>query len=1193
MSMRSRIVAFLALSVGVWVVVNLLLSGGLFAERIQHLVITPLRTHLGPGVTVRTVQLTLVPTRLTLRDVMIPPFGASIDVLNAPVRMDKITLKFSPWSLLTETLILQNMTITGVHASLRNTQEHLGPSVPLAVPFLLNQYWPREVVLRDVVFSNLNVELGSPTKNPSHDQWRMEGIEGRLRSDFAMQNFHLDIVAGAAEVRSATVAKAPMRFVPIEAKILIQPRHIEVKEFSVGGTIGHIAFYGRIDDPDAPTLALYGDVRSTLDDLRVLQIVNNLSVSVEDLRGMAHLKGEIVGAWPNVRARGVLGVGDFRVGDTALGHPRGRFRLEQGHLTVTDLSTDILGGRLHGNVTTQWQDEQPMQTRLALAYDGFAGTLQLSGSVEDSHLDLSIEGLTRDVGEIARFVDYAEPLSGQLDFKGNVTGEVIEPLIRGRVAIKDLMVKSRFIDSAWATVTYQRGTLDVAKAIVRQGAGLFDIEGRVRFSDGKGAPVTDFAVMTQNGSLRDVIALIYKELPIPEQANGTMVVHVEGAQNYSIKGSLSLPEGQAFGERFDEGDVEFILDPRGATLTRLHVRQGRGIFRGKGWIGFDGTFRGSMRGWGIDAQKVNWIRTHAPGLEGKANIHLVGSGSIDRPSIHGAARFHQLRYDRLLFGNGQAEIQTRGFASTLAASFERGVQVDAEVEWEGAKPFTASAQFSNFDASPLVDHLGSTANTLSWKSTGALTVEGNVDRWNDAVIVGRFPTVLASINGYQLHNEKPVEGTFREGVLLIDHLRFVGENTAAEITGQVVPFERYDLTMVGNVNPQLAQFLMDDVTVKKGTGALDVRILEQWDAPKMTGTYQIRDLLLHCRLSEQPISIPSMDVRIDSGAVNVQSFAGRFGKGRIRGHGTARVANWMLDDFLVNAKVSDVQYSTEPGLIATLQGDVRFEGKNTLQKITGDLTVAKIESGVRGTVKDFLVNDVRPLLASRQQLPSGHDVEIDIHATGTKGLRLENPLARLPLHVDLLVKGTLEQPEFLGRIGSRGGAVFIGKRQFDVLDAGIDFVAHQDHRALYTVHAKSQLRPYDVDLFLSGIDDQVHVSLTSDPPLEEALILAYLDDEGDAHRRLFSRIRRNAPRDLPVTSLANEGAARTLLSHRVEAEKHVLADRLYALLSTPSVPADEPLIRLKYPVSENLSFVGERNEEGRVVGDLRYRIEFP
>ncbi len=78
-----------------------------------------------------------------------------------------------------------------------------------------------------------------------------------------------------------------------------------------------------------------------------------------------------------------------------------------------------------------------------------------------------------------------------------------------------------------------------------------------------------------------------------------------------------------------------------------------------------------------------------------------------------------------------------------------------------------------------------------------------------------------------------------------------------------------------------------------------------------------------------------------------------------------------------------------------------------------------------------------------------------------------------------------------------------------------------------------------------------------------------------------------------MTSLASEGAARTLLSHRVEAEKHVLADRLYALLSTPALPADEQLIRLKYPVSENFSFVGERNEEGRVVGDLRYRIEFP
>ena len=55
----------------------------------------------------------------------------------------------------------------------------------------------------------------------------------------------------------------------------------------------------------------------------------------------------------------------------------------------------------------------------------------------------------------------------------------------------------------------------------------------------------------------------------------------------------------------------------------------------------------------------------------------------------------------------------------------------------------------------------------------------------------------------------------------------------------------------------------------------------------------------------------------------------------------------------------------------------------------------------------------------------------------------------------------------------------------------------------------------------------------------------------------------------------------------------MLADRLYALLSTPAVPADEQLIRLQYPVSENLALVGERNEKGRVAGDIRLRIEFP
>ena len=205
----------------------------------------------------------------------------------------------------------------------------------------------------------------------------------------------------------------------------------------------------------------------------------------------------------------------------------------------------------------------------------------------------------------------------------------------------------------------------------------------------------------------------------------------------------------------------------------------------------------------------------------------------------------------------------------------------------------------------------------------------------------------------------------------------------------------------------------------------------------------------------------------------------------------------------------------------------------------------------------------------------------------------QNPLLRLPLDIDILVKGTLQEPEFLGRIGSRGGDIFIGKRQFDILDASIDFVSQQDHRALYTLHAKSFVRSHDVDLFVSGIDDKVNISFASNPPLSEDVILAYLKDDNTRRMQSFPEFRHDDSAKFLTSPLASDGAARTLLSHRVEAEKQVLANRLYALLSTPAVPADEQLIRLKYPVSDKFSFVGERNEEGRVVGDIRFTIDFP
>ncbi|MFQ5949165.1 MAG: hypothetical protein ACE5J1_00570 [Nitrospiria bacterium] len=76
----------------------------------------------------------------------------------------------------------------------------------------------------------------------------------------------------------------------------------------------------------------------------------------------------------------------------------------------------------------------------------------------------------------------------------------------------------------------------------------------------------------------------------------------------------------------------------------------------------------------------------------------------------------------------------------------------------------------------------------------------------------------------------------------------------------------------------------------------------------------------------------------------------------------------------------------------------------------------------------------------------------------------------------------------------------------------------------------------------------------------------------------------------PTTGRADDSKSSN--SMRLTAEKRLLEDRLIVVYSTTLDPSEEDLIRMVYEVSKNISLVGNRDDRGRIGGDIRFRFEF-
>jgi|GEM_PF-5415948 len=305
---------------------------------------------------------------------------------------------------------------------------------------------------------------------------------------------------------------------------------------------------------------------------------------------------------------------------------------------------------------------------------------------------------------------------------------------------------------------------------------------------------------------------------------------------------------------------------------------------------------------------------------------------------------------------------------------------------------------------------------------------------------------------------------------------------------------------------------------------------------------------------------------------------------------------------------------------------VIITGKNDTWTCSGNINLgrSRIITPLNTAVFIRMVNQAqRPAEAPSDFL---RNLDLDIRIVNRGNFWLDNNLTRSRLSAALSVSGRAAQPTISGRITAEEGYVLYLDRKFDVARGVIDFADPHRINPILDVEAKSRIhnyqtadgQSYEVNLSLSGTKDQISLSLSSQPPMDELDIVSLLTT-GYTRRQLAAESGGNGVTGLirsrigELSSQRISGYAARQLGDLLRLDNITIQGNLFQfgsswgpqLLASKKISGrmsigytatlgdmNEQQLRLDYRLAPHISIEGQTDRKGNSGLDLKFWWKF-
>jgi hypothetical protein len=729
-------------------------------------------------------------------------------------------------------------------------------------------------------------------------------------------------------------------------------------------------------------------------------------------------------------------------------------------------------------------------------------------------------------------------------------------------------------------------------------------------------------------------------------------LHLRGEyEKPSGSGTMRVEGGTAWSESFElvTGDLSFEGDGS-VRLRNVEVSKGPGRVTGTAWLSWASqVFSIVANGDGLPVESLEAFKIPRAPLTGVLSFKAAGDGPFDAPvwtvrdivvpDLYAGGEGIGVLRAEIVYENNVLTVRELAAASPITDRLQLGCH--GVITLNDVTDANVFCDFTNTSFDPYFKFVGRDLPFNRAIASGSVNVAGPLRDLPHVVVTATLSSAALTLFNYELHNDGPVELSFRQNVIGLNRVQFEGINTKLTLSGSADLTSRTtNMKATGNADLKVLQAFYPTTLRASGEAKLQATLTGGFENLVLAGQATIANgTLKHYDLPHSLTDINGT-ITMEEGRISVDGLTAVIGDGRVAFEGEILLDGYKPDRFELTATGSSLHLRVPDGLQSTVDMTLDLRGPVTGPMLSGRIDVLAASYALRlqsqagyfnllsGAVESTPVL-LRPIEESTAS-PFPMDLNITIRAQDVPFIDNKGASALIRGSAAVDIHGTIDQPIVTGHVDSEHGEWIFAGNRYDLVDGHIDFMnplkfdPYFDLTAQTRVHSQGQ--NYLVTVQFSGTRGQWNPQFRSEPWLSQfqimSLLLGETPDSGMAELRA-----RNNAQELQAQTL--QSAMFTILASPISAtvggalqrlttvtaqivpllygnESNLqqlspsarivfgrrISDRIYVTYSRTLSGTQSEIILVEFDQNDQVSWVFSKNENQTFALDFRLRYVF-
>ena len=686
------------------------------------------------------------------------------------------------------------------------------------------------------------------------------------------------------------------------------------------------------------------------------------------------------------------------------------------------------------------------------------------------------------------------PARGTLKVAARVGGPYRALSIEGSAAGQNVRFMDLALGDLLTRVGFDTRSMKLSFADIRGRKNASAYQGRVAVDFSTSAMPIDAHLELPDAWLHDLVDLAVGLVPTLTAVHDAdrMDGHVTGS--IDVKGPIAAPDGTAslrlddvmlWGQSFDDGVARLSLHGGGPRLQieELSLRHGDAELLVAGRLGPEWRLDFDARTEGFTLADLDMAAPAKLSGPLRGTAHLGGTAT--HPLLEVGAKFSEGMAGEADLGEGNLSLGIDGKAMTWKGTIGTHA-LQGQAQLEDAFPYTCSATLRVPDLAQYLDLFAPDASIQSGSLSAAVELRGSLLEWRQSAGTMTLSQLRVVRSDLAFENDGPAQVSFGPEGVRTERLALRAPYTTAQLSGGRGRDGKLDLHLGASIDGRVLPGLVPDVEHASGTYLIQATVGGTTRSPTVLGNIRIEDGAGSLR--GLPVVARSLNgsISFSQDALVIDSLSGKLNNGEARVSGGIELERLVPRKIDMSAHVSDVNVKFQQSIGATIDGDLTLHGAPFEPVLGGNLILSQLkyteDIEIERSLLDFSRRPPTPKVLTKSAIVVAFD--LDVHLS--RGVRIENNLARTDLKGDLKVTGTSRSIGLLGSVNTVHGTAAFRGNEFQIEQGIVTFTDRQRIRPSFDLQASSQVKEYKVRLHAFGTPGEPHVSLSSEPALAEA-----------------------------------------------------------------------------------------------------------